>query len=142
MADLSACTVNTCYNLAVQNDTAAYSGSQSNQDYILRTCCRTFPCFSKCSYIRIISCFGRKSCQFCQLSSNFFKSPEKVYCAENFSFIINRSRNTDSNTVYIRFIQLTLFNFIQNCFRDIRNDLLSVILLACRNLPFLNQSSV
>ena len=66
MTDFSTCSMSTANDFSINNDSTANSCSQSYEDYILRSCCCTFPCLSKCCYIGIISGFGRKSCQFCE----------------------------------------------------------------------------
>ena len=101
MTDFSTCSMSTANDFSINNDSTANSCSQSYEDYILRSCCCTFPCLSKCCYICIISGFGRKSCQFCEFFCNFFESPEKVYRTWYLSSLINRSRNTNSYTIDI-----------------------------------------
>lgn len=63
MSDLTACSVGTCYDLAVNDDSAADTSSESDHDHILRTCRCTFPCFTECCYVCIVSCLSLKSCE-------------------------------------------------------------------------------
>ena len=131
-----------CHDLTVNNDSTANTSSQCNHDHIGGTCCRTFPRFSKSSYICIIASFRRKSCQFFHFSCNILIAPVKVYCTVHLAFGVYRSRNTDSNAFYIIFGNAFFFDLgIYGCCH-IRKDLISVILLTCRNLPFLNKSAI
>ena len=138
MTDLSACTMSTANDLSINDDSTSNACSKSYKNDILSSCCCTLPCFSKCSYIGIISCFGRKSCQLCQFLCNFFKSPEKIYRTWHFPSLINRSRYTDSHTVDFFFIQFTLCDLVKNRLCNIRQDCFSAVLLTCRDFPFLN----
>ena len=61
MSDLTACSVGTCYDLAVNDDSAADTSSESDHDHILRTCRCTFPCFTECCYVCIVSCLSLKN---------------------------------------------------------------------------------
>ena len=142
MSDLSASTVMACYDLTINNDSTANTRSQCNHDHIGGTCCRTFPRFAKSSHIGIIASFCMKSCQFLHFSCNILVTPVKVYRPIYLTFGVYRSRNADSNTFYVVFGNAFLFDLgIYGCCH-IRKDLISVILLAGRNLPFLNKSSV
>lgn len=92
MSDLTASSVMSCYNLAVNNDSAADTSSKRYHDHIRGTCCCTLPCLTKCCYIGIISCFRAKSCHFFQLAYNILISPVKVYCTRYFTFGVHWSR--------------------------------------------------
>ena len=63
MSNLSAGTVITCDDFAVDDDAAANTSSKCYQDHVLRTLCSTLPCLTKSCDIGIIGCLCRKTCK-------------------------------------------------------------------------------
>ena len=142
MTNLSSSSMGTGNNSAIQNNSASNTSAKGNHNYIFSSCCRALPGFAESSYVGIITCHRWKTCQLCQLFGHRFKSPEEIYCTQNLTFIIDRSRNANSHTIDFRLIQLSFFDLIQNCFRNIRKYGLTVILLTRRNFPLFHQNTI
>ena len=62
MSDLTACTVGTCYNFTIDDNSTTDSGSKCDHYDIIMTFSAALPHFSKRSHIGIISYFYENSC--------------------------------------------------------------------------------
>ena len=130
------------YDFSAYDDTAADTCSKCYKNHILRSGRCTFPCLTKCGYVCIVSCLCFQSCKVMKDLRNRSKSPVKIHCTCSLAFWIDWSRDADSHTFYICFIDFLFFEFEIDCICNIRKNVLSFILCSCRNFPFVYQSTV
>ena len=142
MTDFSSGAMGSGYNFFIDNDSASYSGSQSNKDQVFGALAAAFPHFTQGSHIGIISCFYLKSSHFFQFFFNILSPPMKIYRTGNLTAFFHRAGNADADTFYLRFIQFLLLDLCQNSLCYIRKDLLSFIFHMGPDFPFIYRCPV
>ena len=72
MSDLSACSVVSGYDLAIDDDAAADTGSKCHHDNIVIADCSAFPHFTECCHVCIVSDAYCKTCLFGKLFGKWY----------------------------------------------------------------------
>ena len=142
MSDFSACTVSPCYNPLVDNNSTAYTSSESCHNQIFCTFSAAFPHFTKSSYICVISCLYCHSCQFLQFFLNILSAPVKINSTCNLSVFFNWSRQSNTNALYLCFFYLFFFHLCCNSICNIWKNSLTAIVCICFDFPFIQNSSI
>ena len=138
MTNFSCRTVASGQDLAVQDDSSAYSGTQSNHNNAVKSSATSAPLLSESRYVCIIAHFDLfYTCQLTKLIRYGENAPSQICTFQHTSILCNRSRHTHANTNNITFINGLFFIFVSNRLRNIRQDQLAVIFLTCHDLPFL-----
>ena len=111
MTDLSTGTVYTANDRTVNNNSAADTGSQCDHDTVLTSLAAAFPHLTKGSYICIISYFYRQTDFLRKCLCHIECTPSEIDTFTYDAVIFNRTRNTDSDTLYLVFADTGICQF-------------------------------
>ena len=75
MSDLTACSVKSCNDLSIYDDTAADTGSKCYHDNVFTAFSCPLPHLSESCHVGIISCFDLKTCQISEFFLYIHDSP-------------------------------------------------------------------
>ena len=143
MADLTADPLFAGPDLFIQDNAAADAGSQSYHDKVFVAFSASLPHLTESRDVRVISAFYDHTIQqSAELLLWISGLPAEVYTHFAVSVRKNRSRESHSRSGKIRELQTAFLCHSTDRSRNIAQDILSVLLFSCRNLPLLYESSV
>ena len=144
MSDFTAGTVGTGQYPAVDDDTSADTGSQSNGYQIGIAFTTALPHFAQGCYIGIVACLhGNRQIQFFfQRFSKIKRSPADINSTvDHEAFGIYRTGGADSHAHQVCCGDVLFLHFIFDGCCDIRQNFLSAVILDRRDLPFVQHLS-
>ena len=142
MSDLTAGSVASGYDLAIDDDAAADTGSKCHHNNIVIADCSAFPHFAECCHVCIVSDAYRKTCLFGKLFGKWYKSPVQIDGYRNVAFFICRSRYTNACSDDLFFVQTFFCDLGIHRLCDVCDDIFAVVFGSCLNFPFIQDFSV
>ena len=131
-----------CKDLAAQNDTAAYAGSQRDHDNIGMALAAAVPLLAECRDVCVIADFHRHAAQKRrELPLDIKNAPAEIDALVDDTVSKNRTGNADTDAFEIIEREILLIELLGDRARDIRKDHLAVAFLARGNLPVIKKLS-
>ena len=142
MPQLSGCAVDTCQNLAVDNDTAAHAGAQRDHDDIAVALAAALPHLAQSRHIGVVASLGLHPGEGMQALLHIKYIPAQIDALEHRAVRAHGAGHADANAFHIQLGNVPLIQLVLHCLGNVRQDVGAVGLGTGGDFPAIQQISV